>query len=173
VNELPPPFNLAPQDLAASTLAVEAAVPATPGHWDELRQGAPGGDGLSNHWQAFFDHLGAEGFADLSRRHQGMLRQIRDNGVTYNVYADQDSLQRPWALDLFPLIVPAQDWAHIEAGVLQRTALLNQVMADIYGPQTLLRDGLLPPALVQGNPGYLRAMQGVTGRGNVAAHCRL
>jgi uncharacterized circularly permuted ATP-grasp superfamily protein len=45
--------------------------------------------------------------------------------------------------------------------VLQRVRLLERVMADIYGPQQLLARGLLPPALVQGHPGYLRAMHGV------------
>src|SRR5690606_37689123 len=99
--------------------------------------------------------------AELNRRADSLQRQLRDNGVSYNVYADPDGQQRPWSLDLFPMIVAAQDWARIENGVLQRARLLNAMMADLYGPQQLLRRALLPPALVQGHPGYLRAMQGV------------
>lgn len=60
-----------------------------------------------------------------------------------------------------------QDWAQIETGIKQRTRLLNSVMADVYGPQNLLLQGLLPAALVQGHPGYLRAMQGVQPAGGV------
>ncbi len=90
-----------------------------------------------------------------------LQRQVRDNGITYNVYADADGPQRPWSVDLFPLILSQGDWAQIESGVLQRVRLLDRVMADVYGPQTLLRQGLLPSALVQGHPGYLRAMHGV------------
>ncbi len=125
---------------------------------------------LSQHWQDFFDFLGPDGFSDLNHRTANLKRQIRDNGVTYNVYADANGPQRPWSLDLFPLIIPAGDWAHIQAGIRQRTRLLNAIMADVYGPQTLLQRGLLPTALVQGHPGYLRAMHGVQPAGGMFLH---
>ncbi|WP_137895036.1 circularly permuted type 2 ATP-grasp protein [Ramlibacter sp. 2FC] len=158
-------------------LAGELAPCAAAGHYDELRGGVttpprPAGDAaegakavdptqLTPAWTAFFEHLGVDGFADLNRRTASLAHQIRDNGVSYNVYADASGPQRPWALDLFPLIVSPESWRQIEAGVLQRVRVLDRVMADVYGPQELLRAGLLPPALVQGHPGYLRAMHGV------------
>ena len=125
---------------------------------------------LAKPWTTFFNCLGAEGFNDLNRRTANLRRQIRDNGVTYNVYADANGPQRPWSLDLFPMILSPQDWAEIEVGIKQRTRLLNHVMADVYGPQTLLSKGLLPAALVQGHPGYLRAMQGVQVAGGMFLH---
>ena len=97
----------------------------------------------------------------MDQRSVILARQVRDNGVTYNVYADENGPQRPWSLDLFPLIVDPTSWRHIEAGVLQRVRLLEHVMADVYGAQKLLVSGFLPPALVQGHPGYLRAMHAV------------
>ncbi len=90
-----------------------------------------------------------------------LQRQVHDNGISYNVYADTDRPQRPWSLDLFPLMVDALSWQQIESGVLQRMRLLEHIMADTYGPQNLLAQGQLPAALVQGHPGYLHAMQGV------------
>jgi uncharacterized circularly permuted ATP-grasp superfamily protein len=54
--------------------------------------------------------------------------------------------------------------------VLQRTRLLDRIMADVYGPQQLLAGGLLPSALVQGHPGYLRAMHGVPPVGGTHLH---
>ena len=146
-------------------LARELALEAAPGHFDELRD--PDADGaLRPQWARFFSHVGLDGVGELNRRTQSLARQIRDNGVTYNVYADENGAQRPWSLDLFPLLVTPQDWAAVEAGVLQRTRLLNGMMADLYGPQTLLQRGLLPSALVHGHPGYMRAMQGVVPCGN-------
>ena len=125
---------------------------------------------LSKSWTTFFNFLGTDGFHDLNRRTANLRRPIRDNGVTYNVYADANGPQRPWSLDLFPLILSPEDWAEIEVGIKQRTRLLNHVMADVYGPQTLLSKGLLPAALVQGHPGYLRAMQGVQPAGGMFLH---
>lgn len=178
-------------------LAAALAPPARKGHFDELRGGhahvqppqsqsqsqsqgtqsqsqpilqADTNAGLAPHWTTFFNFLGEGGFEDLNHRTANLRRQIRDNGVTYNVYADANGPQRPWSLDLFPLIISSDDWAGIEAGITQRTRLLNAVMADVYGPQTLLRRGLLPAALVQGHPGYLRAMQGVQPAGNMFLH---
>jgi hypothetical protein len=102
---------------------------------------------LTPAWNAFFDQLGQGGFGDLPRRAVSLERQIRDNGVTYNVYADANGPQRPWSLDLFPLIVSPESWSQIETGVLQRVRVLDRVMADVYGPQQLLAEGLLPAAL--------------------------
>ncbi len=144
------------------------AVPADAGHLDELRGDGP--HGLAPAWADFFDHIGPDGLADLNRRAENLQRQIRDNGVTYNVYADADGLQRPWALDLFPALVSPQDWAQIEVGVMQRARLLNAMLADLYGEHRLLKRALLPAALVQGHPGYLRAMQGVRPPGDTWLH---
>jgi uncharacterized circularly permuted ATP-grasp superfamily protein/uncharacterized alpha-E superfamily protein len=161
----------------------DLAVPAAAGHFDELRGGRaaplfPDGEPVSSAnrgrmavpWAQFFDNLGADGLGDLNNRATSLERQIRDNGVTYNVYADAGGPQRPWSLDLFPLIVTPDNWQQIEAGVLQRVQLLERVMADVYGPQKLLARGLLPPALVHGHPGYLRSMHGAEPVGGTHLH---
>ena len=131
---------------------------------------APGALSLTPAWKEFFRHFDLGDPQELNRRATRLARQLRDNGVTYNVYADEANLQRPWPLDLFPLLIPPGDWAHIEAGVLQRVRVLEAVMADIYGPRRLLKDGLLPAALVQGHPDYLRAMHGVPPVGGQHLH---
>lgn len=166
------PFLDAPGTTAG--LAAALAQPSMPGHFDELR-GRPADDAeagaqLTPAWSAFFEHLGPAGLQDLDRRMLSLQRQVRDNGITYNVYADADGLRRPWSVDLFPLVLTPGVWQHIEAGVLQRVRLLEHIMADVYGPQQLLRCGLLPSALVQGHPGYLRAMHGVPPVGGTHLH---
>ncbi len=125
---------------------------------------------LAPSWSRFFNYLGGKGIDDLNHRTANLHRQIRDNGVTYNVYADANGPQRPWSLDLFPMILSTRDWAQIEIGIRQRARLLDRIMADVYGPQQLLTLGLLPPALVLGHPGYLRAMHGVMPAGGTFLH---
>jgi len=144
-----------------SALAARLAVASRPGHFDELRAVSTGADGrLAPHWQQFFDVLGSNGILDLSRRAEDVQRQMRDNGVTYNVYADKQGTARPWSLDVLPFLLPAHEWPEIEAGIAQRAALLETMLADLYGPKTLLDQGLLPAALVYGHPGYQRALSG-------------
>ena len=128
------------------------ALPAESGHFDELF-GACVADAkipftpptLTPAWKTFFDQLGAKGLDDLDRRTQTLARQVQDNGITYNLYADRTRPQRPWALDIFPLILTPESWREIERGVLQRARLLEAVMADIYGHHNLLREAMIPP----------------------------
>ncbi|HEY8048597.1 MAG TPA: circularly permuted type 2 ATP-grasp protein, partial [Ramlibacter sp.] len=172
-NQQPPLLDSLFGDAADSPAHVAAslAARAAHGHFDELRAGlAAHADGLAPAWQRFFDTLGRDGFADLNRRVANLERQVRDNGITYNVYADAHGPQRPWSLDLFPLVIAPGDWRRVEAGVLQRVKLLDRIMADVYGPQDLLARNLLPPALVHGHPGYLRAMHGVQPQGGTHLH---
>ena len=161
----PPAAAAVLYDAATKPPAAEPAADAEP-------SGAapPAESPLTPAWARFFEELGTGAFADLPRRAVNLERQIRDHGVTYNVYADADGPQRPWSLDLFPMIVSPESWAQIEAGVLQRVRVLDRVMADVYGPQKLLAEGLLPSALVRGHPGYLRAMHGVKPPGDTWLH---
>ena len=94
------------------------AASASVGHYDELRgkvisNAADKTASLSQDWRDFFTHLGEEGLNDLNRKTESLARQIKDNGITYNVYADAGGPQRPWSLDLFPMIMPTNDWLDI------------------------------------------------------------
>lgn len=165
-------------DLPTSIQAIALESRAGQGHFDELRgatlpesetsNGA--GQPLTDSWAQFFQLSPGLGAKDLNQRTTSLARQIRDNGVSYNVYADEGGPQRPWSLGLFPLIIEPDNWRQIEAGVLQRMHLLERVMKDVYGPQQLLAQGLLPPALVHGHPGYLRPLRGVTPVGGIHLH---
>jgi uncharacterized circularly permuted ATP-grasp superfamily protein/uncharacterized alpha-E superfamily protein len=132
--------------------------PQTPGVYDEMC-GAPGI--LRPHWEKLINSLSALGDQELARRWQTAKQCIRENGVTYNVYGDPLGMDRPWNLDGIPLVIPPAEWSKLEAGLIQRARLLNLILADLYGPQRLLHGGLLPPALVFGNPGFWRPCQGV------------
>ncbi|MBL3307530.1 hypothetical protein ELP81_28740, partial [Klebsiella pneumoniae] len=85
----------------------------------------------------------------------------------YNVYNAQGEPSRPWSLETLPLLIDADEWRGLERGIAQRASLLDHILRDVYGPQSALKEGLLPPALVLGHPGYLRGLQGVSPVGDV------
>src|SRR4051812_32155998 len=121
----------------------------SPGIFDEMRAAV---GPVRPHWQplvAGLERLGPEG---LRERGENVRQLLREHGVTYNVHADGHSATRTWELDMLPLIIDSAEWAQLEAGLIQRTRLLNLVLADIYGPQRMLQDGFLPPALLHANP---------------------
>jgi uncharacterized circularly permuted ATP-grasp superfamily protein len=134
------------------------------GRYDELLSG-PGVP--RPHWQVFVEALASREGPEVSETLSLMEREIRENGITYNVYADPKGADRPWEVDPLPLLLPAGEWEQIEAGIIQRAELLNRVLADIYGPQTLLRNGLIPPSVVFGHSGFLHQAQGIRPPGGV------
>lgn len=154
----------APTGVASELL--RRARPVEAGHHDGLRdsQGA-----LQPHWHLFAQHLGAP-LDDLQRRQELLARQIREDGITYNVYGALDGPSRPWSLEVLPQIIDAAEWRQLERGVAQRARLLNAIVADTYGAQALLKEALLPSALVLGHPGYLRGMQDVRPPGGIHLH---
>ena len=122
------------------------------------------------HWKPLLESLAAERAERMRERLQAVQRQVRENGVTYNVYADPQGADRPWELDVLPLIIAPQEWAAIEAAIAQRATLLNRILMDVYGEQRLLKEGLLPPALVHGHAGFLRPCHGAPAPGGVMLH---
>ncbi len=128
-----------------------------PGAYDEV-MAAPGSP--RPHWLPLLERLSGLGPEEWATRRDTVGRLLRERGVTYNVYTDAHGRDRPWELDLLPVIIPAAEWARLEAGLRQRARLLNALLADLYGPQRLLREGKLPPALVQANPAFVRPCHG-------------
>ncbi|ETX14602.1 hypothetical protein OCH239_21585 [Roseivivax halodurans JCM 10272] len=111
-------------------------------------------------WRPFlerFAHLSAE---DIARRFARGDRYLRDAGVFFRQHADDGPAERDWPLSHVPVILGEDEWQGIAEGVKQRAEVLEQVLADLYGPGWLVREGLLPPELVAGNPGFLRPMVG-------------
>jgi uncharacterized circularly permuted ATP-grasp superfamily protein len=129
-----------------------------PGIFDEMMDV----DGrVRAHWQPLLSMLSSLGGEEINRRFAAADRYLRDSGVFYRVYEDPAGVERPWPLSHVPLLIEPSDWKQLEAGLIQRAALLEAVLADAYGPGQLIRDGRLPAALIAGNPEFLRPLVGV------------
>ncbi len=144
-----------------------AAYAQTLGVYDEMYAGP---DELRPHWEPFIRSLSDLGKDEIARRWKTARERIRENGVSYNVYADPLGMDRPWSLDAIPLLIPAAEWRDLEQGLIQRARLLNWILADLYGPQQLLYGGHIPPALVFANPGFWRPCHRVPVKGNTYLH---
>jgi uncharacterized circularly permuted ATP-grasp superfamily protein len=134
------------------------------GHYDEML--APDGS-VRPSWRALTGQLDGLGQEGLDRRLREARRILRDNGTTFHAQKDATGEDRPWPLDLIPVVIGEQEWERIDAAVRQRAWLLNQVLADLYGPQRLVHENVLPPELIYAHPGFLRPCHGVTPRGGV------
>ena len=82
-----------------------------------------------------------------------MFRRI---GITFNVYGDKEATERLIPFDIIPRVIQRSEWLKLEAGLVQRVNALNKFLADIYGPQEILKAGIIPREIVTGNPAYFR-----------------
>lgn len=132
--------------------------PALPGGADEPHRydEVVGPDGaLRPAWKGLAELAVAITPADLRRVDGDITAFLADDGVTY---ARPGQGPGPWQLDPVPLIIDAASWAPLEVGLAQRAELLNAILADLYAEQSLLRDGLLPAAVVLGHAGFTRVV---------------
>ncbi|HZE96169.1 MAG TPA: circularly permuted type 2 ATP-grasp protein [Planctomycetota bacterium] len=116
---------------------------------------------LRPHWRTFISLLDELGPDELLCRWDQARSLIHENGITHNVYGDPHGLDRPWSLDFIPLLLAAEEWDRVSAGLSQRARLFDRLLADLYGPADVISSGLLPPELVYANPGFLRPCHGM------------
>ncbi|WP_323041442.1 circularly permuted type 2 ATP-grasp protein [Gemmobacter sp.] len=121
-------------------------------------------------WRPLIDQLQALGDDELTRALGRADQYLRDSGVFYRQYGAGQSVERPWPLAHLPVLIHESDWTALSAALIQRADVLEALMADLYGPNRLVAEGHLPPALVTRNPEWLRPMVGVRPRSGHYLH---
>ena len=121
-----------------------------------------GGGTVRPHYRSLVDRLAAVDARDLERRERLRDGIFRTQGITFTVYGDDEGVERTFPLDLIPRIIPADEWAVIEAGVIQRVTALNRFLEDLYvGEQAAVNDGVVPRWLVRTAKEFRREAFGI------------
>ncbi|WP_451975930.1 circularly permuted type 2 ATP-grasp protein [Azospirillum endophyticum] len=115
----------------------------------------------AEHTALIRQRLAALDFDELRRRAQDAERELYNLGITFIVYSDKDAVDRILPFDIIPRVISAPEWAHLETGVKQRVAALNLFLHDIYHDQKILKDGVIPRDLVEGNHNFRPQMIGL------------
>ena len=121
-------------------------------------------------WLELSDCVGERGRDGLEQL-RGVVQKLVDNdGITYIrqdtngdavTNGDGSAVPGPWHLDALPLVISASDWDSLESGLVQRSRLLDAVLADFYGPRSTVTGGVFPAQLLFAHPGYVRAARGI------------
>jgi len=82
-------------------------------------------------------------------------------GITFNVYHDQQGTERIFPFDPVPRVLTSAEWEHLEAGLTQRIIALNLFLHDIYHDQHILNDGTIPRHYVENAQYYRKEFRGV------------
>lgn len=135
---------------------LDVATPLAAGPYDEML--TPDGQ-VRPHYAALDARLSTLTADELAERQRTQERFFLLQGITFTVYGAESSTERIIPTDILPRIIPAAEWARVEAGLIQRLRALNMFLADIYSEQQILMDGVVPRELVLQAPSYRREMQ--------------
>lgn len=116
-------------------------------------------------WDSFSKRLNNAGPDGLNQAWGRGEDLLRENGISYNLFSDQDDSQRPWNLDPLPAMISEKEWHPLKAAVVQRAKLWNAILKDCYGARTLMAQGLIPPALLYGQTNFNRFLPPASGAG--------
>ncbi len=114
----------------------------------------------SRHLTALWHWLQQLELEQLRRRSEDAERELFTLGITFTVYSDRTAIDRILPFDAIPRVITAKDWSKLDRGVKQRIKALNLFLHDVYHQGKILKDGVLPPDLVFGNPNYRPEMVG-------------
>ena len=110
------------------------------------------------------------GFDEVIGRQHAADRAFISMGITFNVYRDGEGLEKIFPFDIIPRIIPVKEWENIDQGLRQRIMALNLFLQDIYGPQRILKDGIIPSEIIFSSAGYLKQCEGLIPPRNIWAH---
>ena len=114
------------------------------------------------HCRALYDALRRLSDDEMNGIQERVTRSFSNEGITFNVYGDEEAEERIIPVDFVPRILSGAEWRQLEAGLTQRVGALNRFLEDVYGEARIIADGVVPADVVRGCPQYRIEMRGVS-----------
>jgi len=124
---------------------------------------------VRSHYQQVHTTFSKMSKEELDAKQRAMNRRMLEEGITFTLYHPEQSmpLERTIPFDMIPRIIPAEEWAVVEQGLLQRVEALNRFLHDMYHEQKMVLDGLIPRKMIVGNRYFRPEMMHVDVPGGV------
>ncbi len=107
---------------------------------------------------------------ELQQHHETAQLALFNLGVTFRVYSDQQGVDRIFPFDIIPRIIDATEWQWLEKALKQRIRALNLFLADVYGEQKIIHDGIIPQEIIESAKGFLKPCLGIKPKKGVWCH---
>jgi uncharacterized circularly permuted ATP-grasp superfamily protein len=137
-------------------------------HFDEVFTASKDSKG---HYQTIVERFNQLSLVDFERINNEVKTAFFNQGITFAVYSDDKKPdERIFPFDLFPRIIPIDEWMQLETGVIQRNKAINLFLHDIYHKKQILKDKVVPADLVFSSNNYLKEMIDFTPEGGIYTH---
>jgi uncharacterized circularly permuted ATP-grasp superfamily protein len=123
------------------------------------------------HYQSIVERFNQLSLSDFERINNEVKTAFFNQGITFAVYSDDKKPdERIFPFDLFPRIIPSDEWQKLEEGVIQRNKAINLFLHDIYHKKQILKDKIVPADLIFSSKNYLKEMVDFTPEGGIYTH---
>ena len=135
--------------------------------WDEMFET---NNRIKPSYRFLYNFLSKQSVSEINKLKEFSLKFFMNQGITFNVYSDEQSIEKIFPFDIIPRIIMNKDWEIIEKGIIQRITALNLFLKDIYNEQFIIKDKVFPIELVANNPYFLNQMRGFKPPKNIYTH---
>ena len=132
-------------------------MPANQVIWDEMFAS----EGVRARYKQVYEALQQMSWDDLRAKDLQAADFFMNQGITFTVYSDNKGIERIFPFDIIPRIITGKEWDHVEKGIQQRLKALNMFLKDIYNDQQIIKDGIIPAALIASCPHFLKEAVGI------------
>jgi len=127
------------------------------GVYDEMKNA----DSVRKHYDSFMSAFQNIDALEMTLKDELAKKLFLTQGITFTVYSSGEGIEKIFPFDIYPRIIQAAEWDFIERGIKQRLKALNIFLKDVYHHQFIIKDGIIPAALIYSSPCYLREMMNV------------
>ncbi|MBV9986826.1 MAG: circularly permuted type 2 ATP-grasp protein [Chitinophagaceae bacterium] len=131
--------------------------PVAPQIWDEMKDHSS----IRKQYHSIYEAVSKLTLSELQRKDRLASELFMSQGITFTVYSDNEGIERIFPFDIIPRIITAAEWTHVEAGIKQRLKALNLFLKDIYSDQQIVKDNIIPAALIATCPHFTREIFGI------------
>ncbi len=125
--------------------------------WDEMKDEAS----VRQQYQSIYETVSKLKLTDLEQKDKLASELFMSQGITFTVYTDNEGIERIFPFDIIPRIITGVEWEHVEKGIKQRLTALNLFLKDVYNDQQIIKDNIVPAALVATCPHFTREVFGI------------
>ncbi len=127
------------------------------GVYDEMKDA----ESVRKHYDSFMSAFQNIDASEMTLKDELAKKLFLTQGITFTVYSSGEGIEKIFPFDIYPRIIQAAEWDFIERGIKQRLKALNIFLKDVYHHQFIIKDGIMPAALIYSSPCYLREMMNV------------
>lgn len=136
------------------------------GVYDEMKNA----ESVRKHYDSFMSAFQNIDSNEMTLKDELAKKLFLTQGITFTVYSSGEGIEKIFPFDIYPRIIQAAEWDFIERGIRQRLKALNIFLKDVYHHQFIIKDGIIPAALIYSSPNYLREMMNVDVPFNIYTH---